>query len=537
MYKIVQRKERSVDGKTEARDGITPPATSPMAAGDAAVATGPIRIATAPHRKVLSANTAKKVPTMNAGGAVLSPAAASAFRPEIARSGGTPSGFLHSTKDAGGITEKLQMDASIRLIDDELQLIDALKDFLIETNTKYSVIGALGAQGTGKSTILSMLAGNNPADMYRQYFFRPAAREAVEACRYQTAKISVYVVPKLRTFFLDCQPLNCAPLLEDFCRAHRTKGAEALEAMELETLQLLLMLSSMCHTVILCIDWFIDLAVSDARRVNLVVLHQRAKVHDHEPLMVRERMRTLGTIFEASTFDVNGGLTMAKLGFANYDQICADSDVNYILLGELKPRTRMDEYEQHMRNQDDYGTVLTKLRQKIYQLPNHRSTYCGKTEAQWFAELTDTWKRIREELPMLTEDGCTLKRQRATTTALASNCTSAAVVVATDRTAAACELSRGRPRGRSRRGGDWDGNASGSRGEDAMASAGSEEVGVESDEQRETGGQPPQKRVWRTRNRTGLGCKVSSMDVARQRGIERTIEDGAAAARKVELHT
>uniref|UniRef100_A0A183BWC9 CRAL-TRIO domain-containing protein n=1 Tax=Globodera pallida TaxID=36090 RepID=A0A183BWC9_GLOPA len=480
-FYLTLRKERSVDDKTEAKDGITPPVTTPMAAGVAAVATGPIRIATAPHRKVLSANNVKKVPTMNAAGAVLSPAAASAIRPEIARSGGTPSGFLHSTKDAAGITEKLQMDASIRLIDDELQLIDALKDFLIETNTKYSVIGALGAQG--------MLAGNNPADMYRQYFFRPAAREAVEACRYQTAKISVLSI--VRRFL----KISAVPI----------------------TLQLLLMLSSVCHTVILCIDWFIDLAVvrrlmrtelflpilfpqSDARRVNLVVLHQRAKVHDLEPLLVRERMRTLGTIFEASIFDVNGGLTMAKLGFANYEQICADSDVNYILLGELKPRTRMDEYEQHMRNQDDYGTVLTKLRQKIYQLPNHHSTYRGKTEAQWFAELTDTWKRIREELPMLTEDGCTLKRQ-PTTTALSSNCTSAAVVVATDRTAAACELSRGRPRGRSRRGGDWDGNASGSRGEDAMASAGSEEVGVESDEQRtaggETGGQLQQKRMRR----------------------------------------
>ncbi|KAL3102349.1 hypothetical protein niasHS_003758 [Heterodera schachtii] len=552
MYKIVQRKERNADGTAKTD-------TEPFATPSTSTVVPLVRIAKAPHRK--ANDTAANVPAdSNTSADSLSSAALNTVRTEIAKSGGVPSpAAKQSAKDAGATTDQAQMDASIRLIDDEMELIDAVKDFLIESNTKYSVIGAIGAQGTGKSTILSMLAGNNPVDMYRQYIFRPAAREAVEACRYQTTKVSVYVVPKLRTFFLDCQPLNCAPLLEDFCRARRVKGAEALDAIEVESLHLLLLLYSVCHSVVLCVDWFIDLSIvrrlmrielfypilfpqSEARRVNLVVLHQRAKSIDLEPLLVSQRMRMLNAMFETSSFNVNGGLTMAKLGFGIYEHICADLNVNYILLGELKPRTRMDEFEKHVMHQDDYGTVIAKLRHQIYQLPNSRSVFAKKTEAQWFTELAEAWKRIREELPTMTEDGCTFKRQRGIVTPFSRNASNDVFMLKQRTAPQGSEIGRGRQRRRSRRGGtNWEDNTGSILRREAVnftETATDEAEAVESTANEhlktaataETEGQQHQKRrVWRTRNRTALDCKNMTR---KQWNIEQKTKEGSSSKHK-----
>ena len=53
-------------------------------------------------------------------------------------------------------------------------------------------------------------------------------------------------------------------------------------------------------------------------------------------------MRLLTGIFAGTIFNVNGGLTLANLGFNVYQQI--ESNVNYILMEEIKPRTRTEIY-------------------------------------------------------------------------------------------------------------------------------------------------------------------------------------------------
>ncbi|CAK5074926.1 unnamed protein product [Meloidogyne enterolobii] len=315
----------------------------------------------------------------------------------------TPSSVLGSPK----------MEASIQLIDDELELLDSIKEFICDGNKRYTVVGAIGSQG--------MLAGNDTMDMYRQYIFRPCAREAVESCRYQTTKISIYIAPKTRVFFLDCQPLNCAPLLEDTSHSYRSK-AGPMESLELESLQFLLLLANVCHTVFLCVDWFIDMSIirrlmrvelfpqflNVSESVNLVILHQRVRQQDCHPLLVNERMRLLNGIFAGTIFNVNGGLTLANLGFDVYQQI--ESNVNYILMEEIKPRTRTEIYSpdtfSQKTNSLEYATVLNRLRIKLHSLPKRE---LAMTEGKWFSYLVECWSKIKLELLSITEDGCTIK--------------------------------------------------------------------------------------------------------------------------------
>ncbi|VDN53891.1 unnamed protein product [Dracunculus medinensis] len=61
----------------------------------------------------------------------------------------------------------LPMSLAIRLIGDHLEFMDYVLNHLSNTNTQFTVIGAIGPQGCGKSTLLSMLTGNNSQDLYR----------------------------------------------------------------------------------------------------------------------------------------------------------------------------------------------------------------------------------------------------------------------------------------------------------------------------------------------------------------------------------
>ncbi|XP_041267573.1 protein SMG9, partial [Onychostruthus taczanowskii] len=56
-----------------------------------------------------------------------------------------------------------KMKSSIKLVDEQMNWCDSALEFLLE-QTDVLVVGALGLQGTGKSTVMSLLAGNQPEE-------------------------------------------------------------------------------------------------------------------------------------------------------------------------------------------------------------------------------------------------------------------------------------------------------------------------------------------------------------------------------------
>uniref|UniRef100_A0A1I7Z7H3 Protein SMG9 n=1 Tax=Steinernema glaseri TaxID=37863 RepID=A0A1I7Z7H3_9BILA len=346
---------------------------------------------------------------------------------------------------AGAMPQSI-MDLSSRFIDENNEICD-ITEFLTES-TAFTVIGVIGPQGTGKSTLLSMIAGNEPMDMYREYFFRPCSREAVESCLHQTTKISVYVGQDA-TIYIDCQPCMSPAILDELIRQQR-RGYCSYELTpethhEEESNRLLAFMFQMCHTIILCIDWFIDInivrelrnvellatapayhdrtnemfRVKQNRKVNLVVVQQRCKVEDFQPVVVLKRSQLLSKLFAGSRLRVDGGLTMAKLHRKWVDE---DEPVqaNYILFPDLKPRQREGFHygsNNHRRNalyRDNYdpdrdlknlkmGVVeytdaLHGIRRTIKTLPKDSFTMSGNriTEKQWFVMASRTWRKLNE---------------------------------------------------------------------------------------------------------------------------------------------
>ncbi|ETN77228.1 hypothetical protein NECAME_11206 [Necator americanus] len=181
------------------------------------------------------------------GGVVL--AARNAPTPEKQRKEGPPSQPRDSTMADG-----------IKFINENMDVCDQLLDFLSGENNKYNIISAIGPQGAGKSTILSMIGGNNSQDMYRQYIFRPASREALESSRHQTTKIHAYVT-KSKQIFLDCQAVNCASVLDESLRYSRSPLTDGRYAANnyIEIIKLIAFLIQISHSIVLCSDWLVDI--------------------------------------------------------------------------------------------------------------------------------------------------------------------------------------------------------------------------------------------------------------------------------------
>ncbi|OZC07663.1 hypothetical protein X798_05299 [Onchocerca flexuosa] len=329
------------------------------------------------------------------------------FRPEISR--GTSTTTLTNVEQPLGV-----MKAAVRLLSDTMDFTDVVADYLSTTNTNFTVIGIIGPQGSGKSTLLSMIAGNDHLDMYRHYAFRPASREAVECCRYQTQKISVYVT-KSRMILLDCQAISSASILNhllatssldgsrpggsksvDLCR-----GFAALSG-EVESLHLTAFLLQVCHTIILSVDWFIDIDVirhvRTAEMLRVTPTHYSPETMKYKP----NRKINFECLFNGSQLNIKGGLSLGGLGCKPYGEIA--SNVNYVLLSEMKPRPKTDASavvlpyltadHTPFRTVIDYEEILHPLRIRLLSLPKEPFILGNQpfTEIQWYEFATRTWR-------------------------------------------------------------------------------------------------------------------------------------------------
>jgi hypothetical protein len=251
--------------------------------------------------------------------------------------------------------------------------------------------------------------------------YHPSPREFVEKGASQTTSINVYVT-KNRTIVFDCQALNSGHIFElAHCSSRREgiKLSQVVKYFEDETHKLLMILFEICHTIILGIDWFIDLNVirgimsadlsyrklksnfntSSVRKINLVVAQLRSRSVDFEPEVVAERVKMIKGIFDGTRFDVCGGLSMKKLGFDMYSFV--DPTVNYVIFAEIKPRSKLDQTP----TTEDYSGLLTipfhevikKFSLTILLLP--RPNFYQQTgklnEREWFQQIaTPSWEKL-----------------------------------------------------------------------------------------------------------------------------------------------
>lgn len=143
------------------------------------------------------------------------------------------------------------MRKPLPIISDHYQIVSQGFEHLIETNADFFVVGIIGTQGSGKSSILNLLIdeaqgnGNDVADnlftAQNGVFKTRCSKEYVFSNMPATEGIQMFIT-RDRTILLDCSPVLCNPYKKDFILN------------ELDDLKMLIFLLSVCHLLIVVND-------------------------------------------------------------------------------------------------------------------------------------------------------------------------------------------------------------------------------------------------------------------------------------------
>lgn len=179
----------------------------------------------------------------------------------------------------------LEMTNSISLMDENMQICENVQHYLLDQQD-FLVVGILGPQGSGKSTILNKLVSNHGLveqiysifvcalfynriqmkklnENYRVKVFQTQSTCHEEDATCCTTGIDLFVT-KNRVLYLDTQPILSTSELEknatfDVRKTTNDFGSSGSEMnLELQSLQFAAFLFSVCHVVIFVQDWFID---------------------------------------------------------------------------------------------------------------------------------------------------------------------------------------------------------------------------------------------------------------------------------------
>lgn len=151
------------------------------------------------------------------------------------------------------------MKRSVPIISDYYQINSQGFDYLIESNTAFFVVGVIGPQGVGKSTILNILGSSNLQtqsaeeaflDHDNAIFKTRGSKQHIFSSMPATEGIQMFIT-RDRTILLDCSPLLCNPYKKD------------LILNEIDDLKMVMFMLSVCHTVI---------AVEESGAINLPLL-------------------------------------------------------------------------------------------------------------------------------------------------------------------------------------------------------------------------------------------------------------------------
>ena len=143
--------------------------------------------------------------------------------------------------------EEFVWTSSVKMIDSNLQWKDAGLDKL-KDQEDFLVVGVLGLQGVGKSTIMSMLAGKKFVEG-KEAWFREQTLDQREKALHMTNGVE-FAVTKERMILLDCQPMLSPSILDELIYERNNKMEFTGPSIQMQSLQIatfMLTVIYFCH--------------------------------------------------------------------------------------------------------------------------------------------------------------------------------------------------------------------------------------------------------------------------------------------------
>ncbi|XP_001600565.2 protein SMG9 [Nasonia vitripennis] len=287
----------------------------------------------------------------------------------------------------------------IKFMDENMQLCESPLDYLYDQQD-FLVVGCIGAQGVGKSTIMSLLTAN-----YTSNIFPVQGLSHHESGSNCTSGIDFYVT-KNRVIYLDTHPILSGSVVDyssSFEQKKNTSDFVGNESnLELQSLQFIAFLFSVCHVVIFVQDWFVDpnlirflqaaemLKPSSTTTMDqdyveyyphILFLHNKAEVLDFMPSSIEMMRDFYNKTFSSSRLQTHSGLDMS---------LCpVENQLNLFLIPLISKNTQSSFHENEQQ-------LIEKLRRKIHGVTRNAMTPSNLTEKNWYHYVSKVMEAIKK---------------------------------------------------------------------------------------------------------------------------------------------
>lgn len=327
-----------------------------------------------------------------------------------------------------GVPDHDRSPQLVKLLDENLQWNDSALEILVD-QTDFLVVGIVGPQGVGKSTILSTLAGANPFTDSRSPLFPVQSRQVQEDGTNQTCGMDIAVTQE-RVILLDTQPLLSAAILDHLIHHDRSIPPEYTSPEnynEIQSLQIVTFLFTVCHVIVVVQDWFTDLNImrllktaemlkpsstshathessgspedSDEQYPNIVFVYNKAAREDFHHENLSSMLCVTSTMFQHSRLKLNSGISLLSSSLMPYRTLPTSyDDMNIYLLPLYQPHsgngicTKSPIYH----GNPSFEMVLQALRNQIFSAHRHLLTHHSLTERNWFHFAARSWETVRK---------------------------------------------------------------------------------------------------------------------------------------------
>lgn len=293
----------------------------------------------------------------------------------------------------------LEMNGSVKFMDENMQLCESPLEYLYDQQD-FLVVGCLGAQGVGKSTIMSLFTSDYAPEIFP--IQDTSHHESGANC---TTGVDMFVT-KNRVIYLDTQPILSGSTM-DYSSSYEQKkpSADFVNTdtnLELQSLQFAAFLFSVCHVIIFVQDWFVDpnlvrflqtaemLKPSSTTNMDqdyieyyphIVFLHNKAELDDFTPGAMEKMKEFYNKVFSSSRLQTHSGLDMSVDS--------TEGGFNLFLIPRIRP-----EEEPTMRQSEE--KLIDKLRTKIHGVSRNPMTPSTLTEKNWYHYVSKVMEAIKK---------------------------------------------------------------------------------------------------------------------------------------------
>jgi protein SMG9 len=346
------------------------------------------------------------------------------------------------------------MTKSVKFLDDSVLYAENVQEF-VQENNDFLVVGVVGPQGVGKSTILNLIAHNsvsdelkkaifknyegpkdeeygdnvkiladnlndmrmNEDDRIRSEIFKIQTNEHVEGNCNATRGVDLFITSN-RVILLDCQPFMSVSVLDELVQSENKRSNIVSEFIPLENsgeiqgLQLTAFLMSVCHVLIVVQDYFFDSNVvrfiqtaemlkpthsNPEDELNdhfphLLLIQNKAQMEDFSPRKFKTIQEIYNLLFQKSKL-----LKDSTLGLASSKLIyCLNEEncgepFNVYLIPEYNPKSDLI-YDGHPPLED----LVKKLRANILGAIKSSLTHIQLTEKTWIVYCSKVWENVKK---------------------------------------------------------------------------------------------------------------------------------------------